>query len=372
MTRQPGRISEACAIVPPHVLLQVAERGTAEERETALRTLALCAAMREHRAMVGAELRLRAGAAAPAPPAAERVTVYDVRHGTDAALPGALVRGQGDAPVADASVNQAWDGADRTYGFYRDVLGRDSIDGRGMEIVSSVHYGVDFDNAFWNGSQMVYGDGSGRIFRVGSLTTALDVIAHELTHGVTQSSAALEYRGQSGALNESISDVFGSLVKQRSAGQRADQADWLIGAGILGTALHGTALRSMAAPGTAFDGDPQPATMAGYVDLPDDADPAHDNGGVHVNSGIPNHAFYLAATAIGGYAWETVGPVWYLALTRIIDAASDFGAAAAATIQAAAELHGPSGAMTEAVRDAWTAVGVSPASSSLPPAGADR
>ncbi len=113
---------------------------------------------------------------------------------------------------------------------------------------------------------------SGRIFRVGSLTTALDVIAHELTHGVTQYSAGLEYRGQSGALNESISDVFGSLVKQRSAGQRADQADWLIGAGILGTALHGAALRSMAAPGTAYEGDPQPATMAGYVDLPDDAD----------------------------------------------------------------------------------------------------
>ncbi len=373
MIRRPSRHPAACAIVPPHVLLQVAERGTAEEREAALRTLALSAAMRERRAQVGAEMLLAArGSGAPPSPAPERVTVYDARHGTDGALPGSLVRGQGDAPAADLSVNQAWEGADRTYAFYLDVHGRVSIDGRGMEIVSSVHYGVDFDNAFWNGSQMVYGDGSGRIFRAGSLTTALDVIAHELTHGVTQYTAALEYRGQSGALNESISDVFGSLVKQRRAGQRADQADWLIGAGILGTALHGVALRSMAAPGTAYEGDPQPATMAGYVDLPDDADPSHDNGGVHINSGIPNHAFYLAATAIGGNAWEAAGPIWYRALTRILDAAADFTAAADATIKAAAELHGASSAQAAAVRDAWTAVGVAPGGGLPSPAGTVR
>jgi hypothetical protein len=142
-----------------------------------------------------------------------------------------------------------------------------------------VHYGVDFDNAFWNGAQMVYGDGSGRVFVKGALAQSIDVVGHELTHGVTSFTANLAYSKQSGALNESFSDVFGSLVKQRHLNQTADQADWLIGAGTLVPAL-GKALRSMSAPGTAYDGDRQPDHMDGYVDLPDDNDPRNDNGGV--------------------------------------------------------------------------------------------
>jgi Zn-dependent metalloprotease len=163
---------------------------------------------------------------------------------------------------------------------------------------------------------------------------------------------------QSGALNESFSDVVGSLVKQFLLGQTADQADWLIGAGILGSALHGQALRSLKAPGTAFDLDRQPADMDGYVDLPDDGDPRHDHGGVHVNSGIPNRAFQLAATAIGGNAWERAGRIWYTAFTERLGAEGDFQAAARATVEVAGELYGAGGAEHQAVRDAWDAVKV--------------
>ena len=169
-----------------------------------------------------------------------------------------------------------------------------------------------YDNAFWDGTQMVFGDGDGTVFN--RFTIAVDVIGHELTHGVTEHAAGLVYQGQSGALNESISDVFGSLVKQRVAQPDAAEADWLIGAGLFTDRVQGVALRSMKAPGhrlrrpRARQG-PAAGDMADYVETTD------DNGGVHINSGIPNHAFYLAATAIGGRAWEAAGPVWFDVLT---------------------------------------------------------
>jgi Zn-dependent metalloprotease len=202
---------------------------------------------------------------------------------------------------------------------------------------------------------MLYGDG-GDIFR--ALSASLDVVGHEFTHGVTQFTAGLEYKGQSGALNESISDVFGSLIKQRQLGQTADAASWLIGEGILGPAVTGTALRSMKAPGTAYDGDRQPATMAAYVQLPDDDDPANDHGGVHINSGIPNHAFYVLATTIGGHAWEKAGHIWFTGLTRHLHPQSDFAAAADATTRAAADLFGSGSFEQKAVRACWSEVGV--------------
>jgi len=368
MTACPG-----CSIAPPDLLAAIAERGDAADREAAQRTLAASAVLRAQREAATRRWREGAGTTGPAEAAAAaeraeraeragraggRRTVYDAGHGTEAALPGRKVRSEGDKPVADAAVNEAYDGAGLTYRFYRELFERDSIDGRGMGLVSSVHYGTDFDNAFWNGSQMVYGDGSGRIFVRGGLTRDVDVIAHELTHGVTQMTAALEYSRQPGALNESFSDVFGSLVKQHHLGQTAADADWLIGAGILGTALKGKALRSMKEPGSANDLDRQAGTMRGYADLPDDDDPAHDNGGVHINSGIPNHAFYLAATAIGGHAWEAAGRIWYVTLTTRLEAASDFRAAADATIAVAGELFGTASPERQAVSDAWKAVGV--------------
>ncbi len=208
----------------------------------------------------------------------------------------------------------------------------------------TVHYEQDYDNAFWNGEQLVFGDGDGKIF--GSFTEPVDVLGHEFTHAVTQFTAALTYQGQSGALNESVSDCFGMCLKQRLLGQTADQADWLIGAGIFLPGIDARALRDMAHPGTAYDDptlgkDPQVGDMADYVDTTD------DNGGVHTNSGIPNRAFYLAATAIGGDTWEGAGQVWYAALTGgDVGADTDFAGFAAATIAAAGE-H------ADAVRQAW-------------------
>jgi Zn-dependent metalloprotease len=349
-----------CSIAPPDLLARLAREGEAPQREAAIRALAASASMRARRALVGRvmrELDLDVGALAMVPVAAPgRQTVYDLRHGGQAALPGTRIRAEGQPAVGDVAVNHVLDNTATARDFMRAVYGRDSVDGEGLELVSSVHYSTGFDNAFWNGEQMVYGDGSGHLFAVGALTSSLDVIAHELAHGITQLTAGLEYHGQPGALNESFSDVFGSLVKQHSRGETAAEADWLIGEGTLVPAL-GSALRSLAAPGTAFAGDRQPRHMDDYLELPDDGDPANDNGGVHINSGIPNHAFHLAAVKIGGHAWERAGRIWYLALTEHIGPRAGFADAAQATIAAASELYG-AGPEQEHVAAAWEEVGL--------------
>ncbi len=350
-----------CWIVPPHILKHAAESGDADARRQALRVMELSASIRGHRAASG-----RLFAATPS--AAPRRAVYDAQHGTR--LPGAFVRDERGPQSSDESVERAFGGADSTYRFYRTLFGRNSIDARGAAIESSVHYSTRFDNAFWNGRQMVYGDGDGVLFN--NFTGCLDVIGHELTHGVTSYEADLDYHGQPGALNESMSDVFGVLVKQWSlSGSDPRQANprtasWLIGEGLLAGGIRGKALRSMAAPGTAYDDprlgkDPQPAHMKDYQRLPDD----DDNGGVHINSGIPNHAFYLAAVEIGRPAWERAGQIWYDALTRYLRHDSDFQSAANATWTAAMVRFGHGSLEQKAVEKAWSAVGVPVAAPAL-------
>ena len=350
--------ASCCFILPPVVLAQRAEEGKKSEREAAMRTLAASASMRARRAVVQGLGLTVAQFGLLAPPKGENRTVYDMESQGGNSLPGTKRRGEGDPAIDDVAVNEAYDGADATYDFYKDVLGRDSIDGNCMELVSSVHYGTDFDNAFWNGSQMVYGDGSGQFLGVGTLTKDLAVIAHEMTHGVVQFTAGLRYSKQSGALNESFSDVMGAMVKQWVRKQTAEEADWLIGEGVLGPSLPGKALRSMAEPGTAFKFDNQPAHMDGYQDLPDDNNPRNDNGGVHINSGIPNKAFHLAATSLGGHAWERAGKIWYHTLCHKLGPNSTFKEAANATIASARELFKPRGQEVRAVRAAWKQVGV--------------
>jgi Zn-dependent metalloprotease len=337
-----------CSIIPPYILRSIAERGDAEQRERARAALERSSQTRGERIVVE-EL----GAMLAVSPGEKRRTLYDAKRTT--LLPGKLVRAEGSAPSGDAAVDEAYDGAGKTYDFFRAVLGRNSIDDRGMRLDATVHYDVDYDNAEWNGRQMIYGDGDGKLFR--RFTSCVDVIAHELSHGVTQYSAKLVYSGQSGALNEHFSDVFGILVKQYALKQTAKKSDWLIGAGLFTPRVHGVAVRSMKAPGTAYDDpvvgkDPQPAHMDQYQRMRD------DNGGVHVNNGIPNHAFYLAAIALGGKAWEVAGKIWYAALTRKLHARSTFRDCAAATIAAAGELFGRGGAAEGAVAQAWKAVGV--------------
>jgi Zn-dependent metalloprotease len=270
------------------------------------------------------------------------------------------VRAEGAEPTGDVSADEAYDGLGATWELFAQAFDRDSLDGEGLGLVATVHYGQDFLNAFWDGQQMIFGDGDG--IRFASFTGAVDVIGHELTHGVVQYTAGLIYVAQPGALHESIADCFGAMVKQRVLGQEAADADWLIGEGIFTDAVQGEALRSMKAPGTAYDDpvlgkDPQPDSMAHYADLPHDE--ANDNGGVHINSGIPNRAFYLAATGIGGRSWEGAGPLWYDALTRGgLPKDADFATFAEATLAAAASRHGESSPQHEAVEQAWRTVGV--------------
>lgn len=354
-------IQTICNIAPPDLLGWLAMEGNVQQREAAVRALATSAAMRSQRAVMGdlgRRLNVRTGLLiGAASDTGDRLSVYDNQKQGRPFLPGALARGWEKPPVKDEAVNEAYDGSNATYEFFLEQYGRNSLDNAGMELVSSVHYGVAFDNAFWDGTQMVYGDGSGRIFVIGGLTRAIDVIAHELTHGVTEFTAGLIYSKQSGALNESFSDVFGSLVKQHSLNQTAAEASWLLGEGILEPGL-GKALRSMDHPGTAHSGDTQPGHMDDYKDLPDNNDPRNDNGGVHINSGIPNRAFALAAKALGGYAWEKAGRIWFEVLTNRMRPTTQFEAAAHATVDTAGTLFGA--AEQEAVHNAWQEVGVLP------------
>jgi Zn-dependent metalloprotease len=339
-------------IVPPHVLLNIARNGTLVQRQWAIVAVFRDSSLRQLRSSRARAFRRRETGAGAVGDAVKDRRIHDAQQQTT--LPGELVRAEGAEATGDVAVDEAYDYMGATWDFFASVYGRNSWDDAGAELVGTVHFDRDYPNAFWNGEQMVYGDGDGEIFN--RFTIAVDVIGHELTHGMTQAESQLEYQGQSGALNESVSDVFGSLVKQHLAAETADAADWLIGEGLFTAAVNGVALRSMAAPGTAYDDpvvgtDPQPAHMDDFVETTD------DNGGVHINSGIPNHAFYLFATALGGFAWEKAGRIWYATCTDpalAIDA--DFQAFADLTLSHAEALFGE--AERAALVDAWGRVGI--------------
>ncbi|MFD7547694.1 MULTISPECIES: M4 family metallopeptidase [unclassified Streptomyces] len=348
--QRPGRRPVFCTVVPPHILDKLAQADDAAVSRAATRTLELDAAQRTRR-RIATVRGLAPTTAVPSDKPDRRV--HDAQNRE--VLPGRKVRDEDDPPTGDATVNRAHAGLGATFELYLKAYGRRSIDDSGLPLVATVHYGQDYANAFWNGEQMVFGDGDGELFL--DFTLPVDVIGHELTHGVVQYTANLEYYGQSGALNESVSDVFGALIKQYGLGQLAKDADWLIGAGLLGPNVEGVALRSMKAPGTAYDDDvlgkdPQPATMDDYVRT------NRDNGGVHINSGIPNHAFYLLATELGGNAWERAGQIWYDTLTGgELAPDADFSEFARLTLAAARSRYG-AGTELEAVTKAWSSVGV--------------
>ncbi|QRM32007.1 M4 family metallopeptidase [Microvirga sp. VF16] len=339
-------------IIPPHLLRKLLESDNKEVRQAALNTLLGTARLRGQRS-----LRATFGIGLSAAPTDGRRSIFDCQNSNW--LPGAvLVRTEQGEESADISVNRAFDGLGATREFYREVLDRNSIDDQGMRLDGYVHYGAGYNNAFWDGQQMVFGDGDGVMFT--DFTSSLDVIGHELTHGVTEHVAGLEYHKQSGALNESMSDVFGSLVKQWSLGQTAEQADWLIGAEVFTPGIEADALRSMKAPGTAYDNetfgkDPQPDHMSKFVHLPDTEE--GDYGGVHINSGIPNKAFYLTATAIGGYAWEAPALIWYEAL-KASGPTTEFQEFADKTYLMAGELYGTDSMEQQAVLAGWREVGI--------------
>ena len=343
-------------IVPPYIIERLARSSDPTIRACAHCNLHADAAFRAQRLAAGTR---PAAFVQASPSGAKHRVVYDA--GNTPNLPGERVRVEGQGATQDPAVDEAYEGAGITYDFYEQLFQRRSLDDQGMTLISSVHVAeqsydegpAPLNNAFWNGEQMAYGDGDGVVFT--RFTQALEVIAHELTHGVQSFTSNLTYSGQSGALNEHFSDVFGVLVRQWHRAETASQADWLIGSEILVPAPTRRGIRDMLMPGTAFKDDP---------DLGDDPQPAHmehlytgtaDRGGVHINSGIPNRAFALAARALGGNAWDVAGRIWYAALLQL-PSDSDFAGCAALTVRIAGSDYDATA--RKAVADAWKAVGV--------------
>lgn len=333
-----------CYVIPPHIQHKLMENADPEIRKAALASLEIGMQIRGGRVAIAQHGLMEEGA--PSPHKNRRV--YNCHHGSFLMFAN-KVRAEAGRPSSDGDVNTAFDCAGDTWDFYQGVLQRNSIDDRGLSIDSYVHYRTGFDNAFWDGSRMVYGDGDGKIF-VG-FDRCIDVIGHELTHGVTQYTCNLMYQGEPGALNEHISDVFGITVKQWKLNQLPKDADWIIGEGVLAPGIKGLGLRSMKEPGTAYDDpqigkDPQPSHMSGYVNT------NLDNGGVHINSGIPNKAFYLTTIKIGQPAWESPIQIWYRAL-HFTQSNATFRSFAQSTVDAAKPYQ-----VESAVAEAWKEVGV--------------
>jgi len=345
-------VSPLAGVVPGYLLARLA-RSSAHPRAASAARRTLVQGRPSSRARLDLTVDEAGNLVAGVVDAPDR-TVHDAAN--TERLPGIVVRREDEPPVRDPAVNEAYDGLGAAFDLLLGAFGRNSIDAAGAPLFATVHYGVDYDNAFWDGSRMVFGDGDGEVFR--GFTASVSVIGHELGHGVVQTTSGLEYRDEPGALNESLADVFGALTEQYAAGQTAAEASWLIGEGIFTDAVEGRALRSMSAPGTAYDddelgADPQPAHMRDYIVT------TEDNGGVHLNSGIPNRAFATAALALGGHAWERAGRVWYRALQGLAPTIG-FAGFAAATLTAAAAEYGEDPEVTDAVRAAWASVGVEP------------
>jgi Zn-dependent metalloprotease len=343
-------------IVPPYILEHAAQSRAAEDeaRESARATLKTDAKIREQKvALVGPAARDEPHDPSVAPLQLHRL-VYDAK-GT-ASLPGTLARAEGVPRTSDRRTNNVYDGIGITLKFFYTVFGRNALDGNGKNAPATVHYDPEpqnplgYNNAFWNGTQFAFGDGDGIIFDY--FADSLDVVAHELTHAVTQYTAKLLYTKQAGGLNESISDVFGAMVEQWYFNQVAADADWLTGQNLFPIAIKGSALRNIAHPGTAFNDpilglDRQISHFSQYNDGLD----------VHITSGIPNRAFYLVATGFGGHSWDKAGKIWYATLTDTrIRPTATFKEWADVTVDRAKRLFGIPASII--VRNAWVAVGV--------------
>ncbi|MDZ4768697.1 MAG: M4 family metallopeptidase [Chloroflexota bacterium] len=350
-------------ILPPFILRHIARAGDKEDKQRARTTLTRDRQIRAARMELMAQHAHDHDVTIVTVPSERknkkgglRRAVYTYTPRATPKLPGKRVRGEGRPACGDAAADEAYDGLGAAYHFFRDAFGRRSVDNDDLPLIATVHYSTSYNNAFWNGDQMVFGDGDSKFFH--RFTGSLEIIGHELTHGIMQYSAQMQYTLQAGAVHESICDVMGSLLKQWAGNQTAAAADWLIGTGLLLPGVNGTALRSMRSPGSAFDDpilgkDPQPGHMDGFRRTSD------DNGGVHINSGIPNRAFYLAATQIGGYAWAHAGQIWYHTLCdKRLHPHYGFKRFARLTIQNAETLYGADSLAVEAVRAAWIEVGV--------------
>jgi Zn-dependent metalloprotease len=339
-------------IVPDYVLEQLAREKGEAFRKRMENTVARDQAMRAGRPTLA---RLATFDSAAGAPAGKDRRVYSAEN--TRTLRKRKIRSEGEGPSGNAAADKVYDFFGNTYDFYNTVFNRDSIDGQGMPMIGTVEVGPHYANAFWNGMEMGFGTGDGLVFN--NFVDSLDVIGHELTHGVVQfnGNGGLAYSGQKGALNESMADVFGALVKQFVLGQSASSADWLIGAEIM---VSDPCLRSMADPhdglGTSPNGTPgQPKNMSEYDQT------SLDDYGVHINSGIPNHVFYQIAMKLGGNAWDIAGKIWYDTLTKgNLPPGDYFDPESGTTFQMFAdktmEFAGPDQSIRQKLADSWAAV----------------
>jgi vibriolysin len=277
--------------------------------------------------------------------------VHNTNHSST--LPGPVSRSEGGPVNADQSVNINYDWLGATYDCYANLFGRDSFDNNGAKLISTVHYSTNYVNAFWNGTQMVYGDGDGVL--ASNLAHSMDVTAHELTHAVTERTSGLIYADESGGLNEAMSDIFGGVCEWYRDGQVVTANTWIVGDDCWTPATPGDGLRYMANPtqdGSSIDYYPDYFT----------------NLDVHYSSGIANLAFYLLSqggshpggkttTVVTGIGIAKAAQVFYRANASILTASSNFAAAKTATEQAAQQL-GYTAAEVASVTAAWEAVGV--------------
>ncbi|MBC7000054.1 M4 family metallopeptidase [Cytophaga sp. FL35] len=287
--------STKCFIIPPHILEELAKRGNSsckktlndtaritQRRQTALNNLL----QREYLESKGDRF------------------IYDCKNTYQQRVE--LVIEEGGDLVNDKTANEAYETSGFVRDYFKNTFGLNSIDGNGLDIISNIHYGQNYNNAYWDGNEMTYGDGDGKEFT--DFASAIDVVAHELAHGVTQFLSNLEYQSQPGALNEHFSDVFGTVIKQKYLNQTVEEADWLIGDSVVTEEFPGVAIRSMKAPGTANEFDSQPDHMDNYYDG------MADNQGVHINSGIPNKAFYLSCMELG---LDDCALIWFQTLKAL-------------------------------------------------------
>ena len=344
-----------CFIVPQHVFSNLVDHGNEEQKSFAAEVLEAIKSFTTDRQNFLDGLIHGIAGEKEANIAVNR-SIHDAKNRMT--LPGTIVRKEGQDSNKDVSVDECYYGLGKTHEFYQRFFERNSFDDKGAELLGTVHYGKNFGNAFWNGKNLVFGDGDGKIFN--RFTAVIDVLGHELSHGVVEHTAGLRYYKQSGALNEHYADVFGILVKQYDRNHKAEESDWLIGEGLFSDNIEARGLRDMLHPGEAYDDekigkDPQPKDMSGYKDI------EHDAGGVHIFSGIFNRIFANTSINLGGYGWENgAAKIWYHALTTKLRSDSDFNFAANALVASAGELYGKNSKHQKIVLDACKLVGLKP------------
>ncbi|WP_037572515.1 M4 family metallopeptidase [Spirochaeta cellobiosiphila] len=335
--------------IPPYILENLAKCPDPFIRQKALDALQASAESRALRRALGTSVTNELSFV-PRSTGCNRY-IYDMNNQM-APLPGRLIRKEGEMDTQDKAANEAYLHSGIVYDFYKNICGRNSIDNRGMAMVSSVHLGKSYNNAFWSSNQMAYGDGDGQTFL--RLTRALDVAGHEITHGVISYECNLEYEGEPGALNESFADVMGAIIEHwHNKISDPAKANWDMGELIMGSS-PAKRLRTFKEE-KAYVNDPYLGT---------DPQPKHyknkytgdsDHGGVHINSGIPNHAFYKIALLLGTPTWEKPGKIWYQTI-RNLNSQSSFIEMAHMTYQVGGNLYGAK--EQEAIRQGWHEVGI--------------